>query len=251
LVTGAEDENWYRQQIECLPERFLAQGQEKEAREMLERLHSLPHDKAIAWGRYDEERNAVEFSVGTYEEIVPGVFHRLTGALTSKRLQILSAEINTLAYGLVLDRFYVQDLDFTPPPTQQRLEEIAEALVKSLVKTSEEQPQFRTVWGATAEDEAVEHLPSQVRLDNATADRHTIVTVFSYNRLGLLYAITRALFELELSVRIAKISTSLDQIVDVFYVTDRFGNKVEDEQHLLRIRSTLEDAIEAKLQTTN
>ena len=90
-----------------------------------------------------------------------------------------------------------------------------------------------------------------MRLDNTTSEDQTIVTVFSYDRLGLLYSITRALFDLELSVRIAKISTHLDQIVDVFYVTDRSGNKIKEEERMVRIRSVLEDAIEAKFQTTN
>ena len=54
----------------------------------------------------------MEFVVGTSEDITPGVFHKLTGALASQGLQILSAEINTLADGLVLDRFYVVDPDY-------------------------------------------------------------------------------------------------------------------------------------------
>ena len=28
-------------------------------------------------------RNVVQYTVGTYEEITPGIFHKLTGALTS------------------------------------------------------------------------------------------------------------------------------------------------------------------------
>lgn len=251
LVQGIDDEPWYLEQIECLPARFLTPGEEPQAREMLERLHRLPRDQAIAWGRYDEERNAVEYSVGTYEDVVPGVFHRLTGALSSKRLQILSAEINTLGHGLVLDRFYVQDLDFTLPPSQERLYEISAALTRSLSNSDDAAPRFSSVWGESNTEATVEQLPPQVRLDNTTSEDQTIVTVFSYDRLGLLYSITRALFDLELSVRIAKISTHLDQIVDVFYVTDRSGNKIKEEERMVRIRSVLEDAIEAKFQTTN
>ena len=47
--------------------------------------------------------------------------------------------------------------------------------------------------------------------------------------MGLLYTITRTLFELELSVSVAKIGTYLDQVVDVFYVTDQDGRKITDE----------------------
>jgi [protein-PII] uridylyltransferase len=106
------------------------------------------------------------------------------------------------------------------------------------------------VW-RTTKDEPVEHLPTQVRLDNSTSDRYTIVTIFSYDRLGLLYSITHALYMLGLSVRVAKVSTYLDQIVDVFYVTDGLGRKIEDEPRLQEIRARLEAAIEDKLQMTS
>ena len=49
--------------------------------------------------------------------IGPGIFHKLTGALSSQGLQILSAEIHTLADGLVFDRFNVNDTDFAGSPT--------------------------------------------------------------------------------------------------------------------------------------
>jgi [protein-PII] uridylyltransferase len=85
--------------------------------------------------------------------------------------------------------------------------------------------------------------PTQVRIDNATAARCTIIDVFTHDRVGLLYAISHTLFELGLSVSVAKIATYLDQVVDVFYVTDREGNKIEDPQRLEDIRKTLLQAI--------
>jgi [protein-PII] uridylyltransferase len=248
-IEGNDNEEWLRGQIRHLPQGLLAEGKEDDALEILDRLHGLPHDQAVAWGRFDHERNAVEYTVGAYEHISAGIFHRLTGVLSSKRLQILSAEIHTLADGLVLDRFYVQDLDFAPPPPSDRIAEVTDALVQSLADPSETPPRFRSVWGA-AKDEPVEHLPTQVRLDNSTSERYTIVTVFAYDRLGLLYSISHALYKLGLSVRVAKVSTYLDQIVDVFYVTDGLGRRIEDESRLQEIRTQLEVAIEEKLQTT-
>ena len=61
--------------------------------------------------------------------------------------------------------------------------------------------------------------------------------------MGLLYTITRTLFEVGLSVSLAKISTKLDQVVDVFYVTDQQGNKVHDENWLSEIRRRVHDSI--------
>ena len=72
---------------------------------------------------------------------------------------------------------------------------------------------------------------------------HTILDIFAADRPGLLYTVARTLFELELSVSVAKISTYVDQVVDVFYVTDRSGKKIEDEQRLNHIRARLLEEI--------
>jgi [protein-PII] uridylyltransferase len=87
-------------------------------------------------------------------------------------------------------------------------------------------------------------MPTQVKIDNTTAEQHTIIDIFANDQLGLLYVITRTLFALELSVCLAKIGTYLDQVVDVFYVTDLNGNKLVDDAQLDRIREELLKAID-------
>ena len=88
-------------------------------------------------------------------------------------------------------------------------------------------------------------MPTRVTIDNTTADKYTIVAAFAYDKMGLLYAITRTLFELGLSVSTSKIGTHLDQVVDVFYVTDNQTNeKIFDEIRLTYIRQRLMEAIE-------
>ena len=64
----------------------------------------------------------MQFTVATSEQVAPGIFHKLTGALSSHGLEIRSAQIHTLADGLVLDRFWVHDPDFAgePPPRAAR-----------------------------------------------------------------------------------------------------------------------------------
>ena len=83
----------------------------------------------------------------------------------------------------------------------------------------------------------------RVNTDNSTSDRYTIIDVFAYDRTGLLYAVTRTLFELGCSVWRAKISTYLDQVLDVFYVTDQAGGKIVDQGRLDAIRQRLLEVI--------
>ena len=91
--------------------------------------------------------------------------------------------------------------------------------------------------GGTRRPSELSPLPTQVRVDNISSDRYTVIEFFAADRLGLLYTITQALFELGLSIAVAKIGTYLDQVVDVFYVTDQAGRKVIDEVHLEQIRA--------------
>jgi [protein-PII] uridylyltransferase len=238
---------WWETQIISLPSSYLFGGQLEQLVEELNRLRLLPRRQAVAWGRHLSDRNAVEYTIGTYEEITPGIFHKLTGALSSKRQQILSAEINTLAEGLVLDRFYVQDKDHAGPPPPERIDEVRQALVAALQDASDRPPVFRRLWHerAGAQSQTIKHLPTRVTIDNTTADKFTIVAIFAYDRMGLLYSIARTLFELGLSVSKAKIGTHLDQVVDVFYVTDQqSGSKIASEERLNDIRRRLLAAIE-------
>ena len=107
-------------------------------------------------------------------------------------------------------------------------------------------PTFRQIWTTSSETTAgeINPLPTRVGIDNKSAERHTIITVFAYDRLGLLYQITKVLFDLGLDVHVAKIGTYIDQVVDVFYVTDRIGNKIEAKEQFDAIRKKLLEQIE-------
>jgi [protein-PII] uridylyltransferase len=237
---------WFHKQIDALPPGYLLACPAPQIADDLGRLRELPVSSASAWGRYLPHQCVVEFTIGAYDQISPGLFHRLTGALTSHRLQILSAEINTLADGLVLDRFYVEDSNQQGPPPDQRLEAISQALIAAALDGNNASPRFTKVWTTSATKSGeFTRLPTRVKLDNDTSDRFTVVDVFCHDRMGLLYTITRTLFECGASVGVAKIGTYLDQVVDVFYVTDQqTGAKITDERRLSEIRGRLLSAID-------
>jgi [protein-PII] uridylyltransferase len=58
----------------------------------------------------------------------------------------------------------------------------------------------------------------------------TVVEVRAADALGLLHAIAAALGDLDLDVRVAKIDTLGDRVVDTFYVRSPWGAKLSDEQ---------------------
>lgn len=238
------DVPWFARQLQSLPNSYLGTTEPEQVAADLQILYRLPPSGATATGHYLPQAETVQFTVATCEEIAPGVFHRLTGALTSHGLQIRSAEINTLPDGLILDRFWVHDPDYAGEPPRERLEEVNRALVQSLRATSRP-PTFRRTWQVGGHRRVFSPAAkTQVNADNSTSNRYTIFDIFTHDRAGLLYEIARTLFELGLSVSRARIGTHLDQVVDVFYVTDREGNKVEDEGRLQEIRGRLLEVVE-------
>lgn len=244
-MVAEKDDEWYVRQVDALPPSYLRWIKSDQIVEELDSLRELSPGTASAWARFLPDHKAMEFTVGAYEQLTPGVFHRLTGALTSHGLQILSADIFTLADGLVLDRFYVEDPDYTDEPPPERIDAIRESLIGVLTAPSDELPSFRKTWrGAGGTAVALATLPTRVKIDNSSSEKYTILDVFAHDRRGLLYTITRSLYESEVSISVAKIGTHVDQVVDVFYVTDNFGAKIDDESRLAEIRRRLLEAID-------
>jgi len=88
-------------------------------------------------------------------------------------------------------------------------------------------------------------VPTRVEIDNTVSREHTVLDVYTGDRVGLLFTITNCLYHLWLEIHLAKITTMVDQVLDVFYVTDHQGRKIEDHARLEAIREELTRALEA------
>lgn len=230
--------------VDSLPPALLAEASTDQTVADLSLLSGLETKDVDVLGVYQKETNTIRITVATHEEVAPGIFHRLTGAISAKGLQILSAEINTLADDLVLDRFLVVDPDFVGEPPPERFDQIRKALSESLKNQAEGTPTFRKTWTFNASGQPkMQIAQTRIEVDNASSELFTILDIFAVDQPGLLYAVTKALFDMGLSVGRAKIGTYLDQVVDVFYITDAKGRKIESETRIQQIRSRLLDVI--------
>ncbi|MBS3809122.1 MAG: [protein-PII] uridylyltransferase [Desulfobacterales bacterium] len=165
----------------------------------------------------------------------PGLFAKIAGVFTLNNIDILDAQIYTWKNDIALDIFTV-----TPPPDQifederwQRAARDMEAALAGKLDLSRalEDKQLR------AKKAGVEARPNRVEIDNESSSFYTIVEVFTYDFPGLLYRITDALTRNGLDIWVAKIATKVDQVVDVFYVRDEQGGKVDAPERVEQIRS--------------
>lgn len=241
-VAEEADQEWWQAQIQGTSANYLFHYPKEKVIQELGRLKSLSETKpALAWAEYLPSRNATEYTVGMIEPKKRiGIFHRITGALSSQGLQILSAEVHTQPDGTAWDRFLVQDLDFESQPSGSRIEGVCRAIESALDPKNQQPPMFRNIWKAKLKEASpVRNQPTQVQFDNNSSEDFTIISIFAYDRRGLLYSIAKVLFDQELDLQIAKISTHLDQVVDVFYVTDLEGKKVTEPTRLYTTRQRL------------
>jgi len=223
-----------------LPDSYLAATSPERIVEELGRLARLPVTGAFTTARWQPETSTVAVSVGTREQAASGIFHRVAGSLTSQRLEILAADIHTFAAGHVLDHFTVVDPDFAGEPPAERLADIAAAVRAAIV--GDHPPEFARRWNPFAPQVKVAAQPVRVTFDNQSSQRVTILEVFAHDAPGLLYGVSKAIYDAGLSVQAAKIGTYLDQVVDAFHVTTAEGGKVTDVERQQRLRATIERA---------
>ena len=235
---------WFERQLDALPETFVVRRSAEEVYAELQRLRTLPARGGAAWSSYLEETDTVEFFAAIDQGVGRAIFSSMAGALSSQGMQILSAETHTLADELLLLHYVAFDPDYPGEPPPERMKAVCDVLLASFQR--EGPPTFRTVWGHDQHEANAElsNLPNEVRIDTQLSDECAIVEVFTIDRRGLLYRLARALHDLDLTIRFAKIGTYLDQVVDVFYVTERDGAKPQTGPRLDGIRMRLFEVID-------
>ncbi|HHG91058.1 MAG TPA: [protein-PII] uridylyltransferase [Devosia sp.] len=88
-------------------------------------------------------------------------------------------------------------------------------------------------------------LPPDVQISNGLSKKFTVIEVSGLDRAGLLYGLTRVLADLNLSIGSAHVGTYGEKAIDVFYITDLTGAKIEDPARQRRIRDALLKVLES------
>ena len=229
-------------QLDQFPSHYLLETPPARIADDCRVLQARKPDEIHVEAVYDAETETAEYRIIAHEQLAPGCFHRLSGVLSAKRLQILSAAIFTTLDGVIIDVYRVRDADHAGEMPNWRVDEIAVAIRKVLRGESDVETMLKSRGRFAIQPTSgpVSDLPLRVVVDNESSDRYTVIDVFAHDRNGLLYAITRTLYELRLSVSLAKIATHFDQVLDVFFVTEADGMKVRDDKRVQTIRENLE-----------
>ncbi|MCA1907057.1 MAG: [protein-PII] uridylyltransferase [Magnetospirillum sp.] len=192
--------------------------------------------------RVDTFRSVTEINVYTSDH--PGLFSQIAGAMAVSGANIVDAKIVTLANGMALDSFWIQESDgaaFDTPSKLAKLSTVIEQVLSGRMRLDKELAARKSKLPARAH---VFKVPPRVILDNKASSSHTVIEVNGRDRPGLLYSLTSAMTQAGLQIASAHISTYGERVVDVFYVKDIFGLKIQHERKLEQIRDGLLKALQ-------
>ena len=185
---------------------------------------------------FDAARGVTELTV-----LAPD-HHRLlsiiAGACAAAGANIVDAQIFTTTDGRALDTISVSREFDRDEDEARRALRIADAIEKALrgeLKLPEVVAK-RAIAKGRIKAFAVE---PEVMINNQWSNRYTVIEVHGLDRPGLLYDLTWTLSELYLNIASAHVATFGERVVDVFYVTDLLGAKIESAQRQATIKRAL------------
>ncbi|MGH9183683.1 MAG: [protein-PII] uridylyltransferase [Acidimicrobiales bacterium] len=178
------------------------------------------------------ERRAVVEGEGRHLTVVapdrPGLFSRVAGALTLAGVGVRAADAASSDDGMAASRFHVEPgpagLDWDQVCAQVR--RVLAGRIALEARLAERTHSYRHL----SPGRFLVADPS-VRLDNLASATCTVVEVRAPDAVGVLYRITRALADLDLDIRLAKVATLGSEVVDTFYVRTLDGAKITDRGH--------------------
>ena len=182
--------------------------------------------------------------VTIYTEDHAGLFSRIAGALAIAGASIVDARIHTMTNGMALDVFWIQDTNggaFDAPHRLARLSVLIEQTLSGRLRLAAEIRKLSR--GLIGSRMRAIHVPPRVVIDNHASSTHTVLEVNGRDRPGLLHDVTSRISALGLQIASAHVTTYGVRAVDVFYVKDVFGLKIENEQKLAQLRAALLEAL--------
>ncbi len=169
----------------------------------------------------------------------PGLISKIAGVFTLHNIDILDVQVFTWRNNIALDIFKVK-----PPPDQIMEDEKWKRAENKLMRALADKINLASalkkkvpVFGKFGQ--RVSRRPHRIQVDNKSSSFFTIIEVFTYDFTGLLFNISDALFRCGFNIWVAKIATKADQVVDVFYVRDLNGQKIDEPDQVAEIKAAI------------
>ncbi|MCB8873985.1 [protein-PII] uridylyltransferase [Acidisoma silvae] len=209
-------------------------------------IRDASHRNAPLSVQHEVLHNRAVTEVTVYAADHAGLFSRIAGALAIAGASIVDARIHTLTNGMALDTFWIQDANGGIFASPQRLARLSVLIEQALAGSLRMENEIRGLSDALlGQRMRAIHVPPRVVIDNHASNTHTVVEVNGRDRPGLLHDVTAAITGEGMQIASAHVSTYGVRAIDVFYIKDVFGLKVQNERKLENLRQAILEALAA------
>ena len=174
----------------------------------------------------------------------PNLLATLAGACLLLDANIVDAQIETTIDGIAIDTISVSR-DFNDQDEDRRINKISQIIKDSLggllsldIELSKKSKNIQ--------HEKTFKVRNKINITNELSHNSTVVEVEARDKPGLLYQITNILKETNINIKSAHIVTFGERANDVFYITNLFGEKIDSEEKLYRIRDLILSSLKEK-----
>ncbi|MDX2433246.1 MAG: [protein-PII] uridylyltransferase [Desulfobacterales bacterium] len=177
---------------------------------------------------FSHEQSQDSWSILVMTKDRPGLLAGIFGILALHNLKVLAAKIFTWVDGTAVDTIEVSSAISETYDGQdwETMENELHLVIKQRFGIEHRLSQ-KLAPLKTKPQGVQQRLAANVTIDNQASELYSVIEVFSKDRIGILYDITKTLSDFGISVYRARIGSKADQVVDVFYVLDYDGKKIE------------------------
>jgi len=224
-----------------MPERYLRSTKGPDMARHFRLVRGLEEHALVAEWRSDAHVSELVVAARDHR----GLFAQLAGTLTARGLDILSVDLYTREDGVALDVFKVREArehSAVPAGRRSAIESALRAAVEGDTDVAAGVEKWRRGWRRRSKRPLMR---PAVRFDSTASAESSVVEVRAEDEPGLAYRIASVLSAHGLNIGFAKIATEKSHALDVFYVTDAAGAKLEGEE-MLRLEAALAAALDPR-----
>jgi [protein-PII] uridylyltransferase len=142
---------------------------------------------------------------------------------------------------MALDNILIQDSEGQPYSDRHQLRRLEAAVLAAI---GGQEPMLDRLEAKALPLRRAEAFPVEpaVFVDNKASSRFTVIEVNARDRAALLCRLAKAIFDSKATIRSAHIATFGERAVDVFYLTDANGGKIN---HPLRVDALKQSLLRA------
>lgn len=248
------DPGEYEAHFSALPSNYFSHTGEEQIVQDIKLVHEFFVKQLVAEGnplipvvRWEDRPLEDHSQVGIVTWDRDQLFTKIVGSFAVAGLNILSADIWTREDHIVIDAFRVCTNQMNAVTHKLDRQAFEKALARSLTDgeydLERELSRIKSTNKLPVEEEVV---ALALGLDNESSEQYTLLHVKATDKIGILYRISKALTDNEISIVYARITTEKGAALDTFYLVDRAGKKMTDQTQQRRLLRSLNQVLQHK-----